>query len=43
MAKPGDQESSNSIARFMVIIVALAIIIIATLTVTAIVSGPPAF
>lgn len=42
MAGPGDKDNSNSIARFMVGIVALAIIIITILTITAIMSGPPA-
>lgn len=43
MADPNDKrDRSDSIALFMVVIVALAIIIISALTITAILNGPPA-
>jgi hypothetical protein len=41
MAEPNDNNASNNIAYLMVGVVALAIIIITILTITAIVAGPP--
>ena len=41
MAEPKDKDGSNNIAYMMVAVVALAIIIISVLTITAIVAGPP--
>lgn len=42
MDNPQNQNGSNNITWLLVAVVVLAIIIIATLTVTAIVAGPPA-
>lgn len=42
MADTGDGHGTNSIALIMVGVVALAIIIITVLTITAIIAGPPA-
>jgi hypothetical protein len=42
MDDPRSDDKTNNISMFMVGVVALAIIIIATLTVTAIWAGPPA-
>ena len=42
MEKSDNEDGTNSIALIMVGVVVLAIIIIATLTVTAILAGPPA-
>lgn len=41
MSNPKDRDSANSIAVLMVGVVALAIIIITILTITAIMAGPP--
>jgi hypothetical protein len=41
MEQPDNRDDTNSIALVMVGVVVLAIIIIATLTLTAILSGPP--
>lgn len=41
MAEPDEQDGSHNIAYLMVAVVALAIIIITALTITAIVAGPP--
>lgn len=41
MASPEHQDGTNSIAAVMVGVVALAIIIITILTITAILAGPP--
>ena len=41
MAESNDKDGSNNIAYIMVAVVALAIIIISVLTITAIVAGPP--
>jgi hypothetical protein len=42
MEEPRNDDGSNNITLIMVGVVVLAIIIIATLTVTAILAGPPA-
>jgi len=42
MDNPQNQNGSNNITWLLVAVVVLAIVIIATLTVTAIVAGPPA-
>ena len=42
MAKPENDNRANNIAYLLVGVVALAIIIITILTITAIVAGPPA-
>lgn len=41
MADSGERNNNHSIALFMVVIVGLAIVIIAALTITAIMAGPP--
>ena len=41
MSNPKEKHRSNNIAYLMVAVVALAILIIAILTITAIVAGPP--
>ncbi len=43
MGEPERRDRSNNIAYLMVAVVGLAIIIISTLTITAILSGPPVF